>query len=317
MVRIAIIGANGFVGRSISEDLAGRGHRITAIIRDHRVQKLPFIESILYMSSADANQNWKMLLDGIDVVLHLASPKATNKPSQKQKQEYYKTIVDGTLSIARAAVETSVQRMIFISSIKVNGEITNGPAFDINSTPIPQTCYGECKLTAEIGLSKISETQHLAITVIRPPIIYGPGNFGNIYSMIKFLHWFPGHTLPIGGIKNNRSLLFIGNLTSAIVRCVEDSSGKSHLFLLRDRTMISTTSLCSMILSILNKDINLTKRFTATIRLVLAFCMPRLSEKLFESLEIDDNTIFNTLGWDPPFSTKEGLTKTISHLKNK
>jgi nucleoside-diphosphate-sugar epimerase len=316
-VRIAIIGANGFIGRSISEGLVEKGHRITAIIRDHKVQKLPFTESILYVSSADANQDWKMLLDGIDVVLHLASPKATDKPSQQQKREYYKTIVEGTLSIARAAVETSVQRMIFISSIKVNGEITNGLAFDINSTPIPQTSYGECKLTAEIGLSKISEKQHLATTVIRPPIIYGPGNFGNIYSMIKFLHWFPGHTLPIGGIKNNRSLLFIGNLTSAIVCCVEDSSSKSHLFLLRDRAMISTTGLCSMILSILNKDINLTERFSAIIRLFMTFCMPRLSEKLFESLEIDDNTIFNTLGWDPPFSTQEGLAKTISHLEGK
>ena len=316
-MRIAIIGANGFIGRSISEGLAGKGHRITAIIRDHNIQKLPFTESILYVSSADENQDWKMLLDGIDIVLHLASPKAADKPSRQQKREYHKIIVEGTLSIARAAAETNVQRMIFISSIKVNGEKTSGIAFDVNSIPIPQTSYGECKLTAEIGLSKISEKQHLAITVIRPPIIYGPGNFGNIYTMIKFLHWFPGDVLPIGGIKNNRSLLFIGNLTSAIVCCVEDGSSQSHLFLLRDRVMISTTSLCSMVLSIFNKDINLTDRFTPTIRFFMAFCMPRLSTKLFDSLEIDDSTISNRLGWAPPISTQEGLTKTIFHLKDK
>ena len=215
-MRVAIIGANGFVGRAVSRVLSKKGYYVHGFIRDAGINELPFIDKITHVSSADAEQDWRMLLADIDVVLHLASPIATDKASKQQIREYEEVIVDGSLSIAEAAVKNAVRRMIFISSTKVNGEFTQDEVFKTDSMPSPKTSYGKSKLQAELGLFQISRKKGLPLTVIRPPIVYGPGNSGNIYSMIKFLDWLPVGFLPLGGLKNKRSLIFIENLASAI-----------------------------------------------------------------------------------------------------
>ena len=312
---IAIIGADGFVGRAISAALFERGHEIVAIIRSKEITKLTNVKTIVHVDNADANQDWRHFLTGANVVLQLASPISVDKASYRQKKEYKKIIVDGTLAIASAAAESSVRRMIFISSVKVNGDTTEGKSFDEESMPFPKTCYGESKLEAETGLSVISEKQGMPITLIRPPVIYGPENDGNIYSLIKLLSWFPGFLLPFGNIKNKRSVLFIENLVSALIYCVEDNSRKSHLFLIRDPVMLSTSKLCQVILSALGKDIRLGLGFMGMAASVISFIMPGVSARLYKSLEIDDSAIFNALGWRAPFSTEEGLSKTISYMK--
>ena len=242
-MRVAIIGANGFVGRAVSRVLSKKGYYVHGFIRDAGINELPFIDKITHVSSADAEQDWRMLLADIDVVLHLASPIATDKANKQQIREYEEVIVDGSLSIAEAAAKNAVRRMIFISSTKVNGEFTQDEVFKTDSIPSPKTSYGKSKLQAELGLFQISRKKDLPLTVIRPPIVYGPGNSGNIYSMIKFLDWLPVGFLPLGGLKNKRSLIFIENLASAISYCVDDLTTESHIFFVRDPLMPSTTCL--------------------------------------------------------------------------
>lgn len=316
-MRVAIIGANGFVGRAVSRVLSKKGYYVHGFIRDAGINELPFIDKITYVSSADAEQDWRMLLADIDVVLHLASPIATDKANKQQVREYEEVIVDGSLSIAEAAVKNAVRRMIFISSTKVNGEFTQDEVFKTDSIPSPKTSYGKSKLQAELGLFQISRKKDLPLTVIRPPIVYGPGNSGNIYSMIKFLDWLPVGFLPLGGLKNKRSLIFIENLASAISRCVDDFTSESHVFFVRDPLMPSTTTLCSIILANLNKNVHLSSCNRDIIQKILTFFLPKHANRIFGSLEIDNSEILNTLGWNPPFNTEEGLRKTVFHIKQK
>ena len=316
-MRVAIIGANGFVGRAVSRVLSKKGYCIHGFIRDAGINELPFINKITYVSSADAEQDWQVLLADIDVVLHLASPIATDKANKQQVQEYEEVIVDGSLSIAEAAAKNDVRRMIFISSTKVNGEFTQDEGFKIDSIPSPETSYGKSKLQAELGLLQISRNKGLPLTVIRPPIVYGPGNSGNIHSMIKFLDWLPVGFLPLGGLKNKRSLIFIENLASAISYCVDDLTPESHVFFVRDPMMPSTTTLCSMILANLNKNVHLLNCNGYGIQKILTFFLPQDANRIFGSLEIDNSEILKTLGWSPPFNTEEGLRKTVFHIKRK
>ena len=316
-MRVAIIGANGFVGRAVSRVLSKKGYYVHGFIRDAGINELPFIDKITHVSSADAEQDWRMLLADIDVVLHLASPIATDKANKQQVREYEEVIVDGSLSIAEAAVKNAVRRMIFISSTKVNGEFTQDEVFKTDSIPSPKTSYGKSKLQAELGLFQISRKKDLPLTVIRPPIVYGPGNSGNIYSMIKFLDWLPVGFLPLGGLKNKRSLIFIENLASAISCCVDDLTSESHVFFVRDPLMPSTTTLCSVILANLNKNVHLSSCNRDIIQKILTFFLPKHGNRIFGSLEIDNSEILNTLGWSPPFNTEEGLRKTVFHIKQK
>ena len=316
-MRVAIIGANGFVGRAVSRVLSKKGYYVHGFIRDAGINELPFIDKITHVSSADAEQDWRMLLADIDVVLHLASPIATDKANKQQIREYEEVIVDGSLSIAEAAVKNAVRRMIFISSTKVNGEFTQDEVFKTDSIPSPKTSYGKSKLQAELGLFQISRKKDLPLTVIRPPIVYGPGNSGNIYSMIKFLDWLPVGFLPLGGLKNKRSLIFIENLASAISRCVDDFTSESHVFFVRDPVMPSTTTLCSIILENLNKNVHLLSCNRHIIQKILTLFLPKYANRIFRSLEIDNSEILNTLGWNPPFNTEEGLRKTVFHIKQK
>lgn len=316
-MRVAIIGANGFVGRAVSRVLSKKGYYVHGFIRDAGINELPFINKITHVSSADAEQDWRMLLADIDVVLHLASPIATDKANKQQIREYEEVIVDGSLSIAEAAVKNAVRRMIFISSTKVNGEFTQDEVFKTDSIPSPKTSYGKSKLQAELGLFQISRKKDLPLTVIRPPIVYGPGNSGNIYSMIKFLDWLPVGFLPLGGLKNKRSLIFIENLASAISCCVDDLTSESHVFFVRDSLMPSTTTLCSIILANLNKNVHLSSCSRHITQKILTFFLPKYANRIFGSLEIDNSEILNTLGWRPPFNTEEGLRKTVFHIKQK
>ena len=155
------------------------------------------------------------------------------------------TVAGGATAVAEASAATGVKRMIFISSIKVNGEISNGQVFTSDSKPNPKTKYAQAKLIAEEELLALS-TKGLPVTIIRPPVVYGPNNKGNINSLINLLASVPCWAIPFGNIKNERSLIFIDNLVSAIISSIEDMSDVSQLFLVRDTQMLSTTQLCKI-----------------------------------------------------------------------
>tara|TARA_B100000945_G_C20011078_1_gene425533 strand:- start:172 stop:585 length:414 start_codon:yes stop_codon:yes gene_type:complete len=135
--------------------------------------------------------------------------------------------------------------------------------------------------------------------------------------MIKFLDWLPIGFLPLGGLRNKRSLIFIENLASAISCCVDDPNPESHVFFVRDPMMPSTTTLCSMILANLNKNVHLSSSNRNSIQKILTFFVPKHASRIFGSLEIDNSEILKTLGWSPPFNTEEGLRKTVFHIKRK
>jgi nucleoside-diphosphate-sugar epimerase len=308
-VRVAVIGANGFVARRVCLALAEAGHDVVAIIRRREITEIAGTVDVKHMDDAGPETDWTSLISGIDAILHLVSPPDGEGEAQAAA---YRWVKDGALALARSAAANSVKRLVFVSTIKVNGEETNTEPFRPTSRPQPKATYGGIKLETEDGLAVVSKELGLPITIARPGAVYGIGGVGNIHLLSKLLTYLPGWLIPLGGIENKRSVIHVDNLASALARCVEDESDTNRLFLLHDGAAVSTTEFCQLILAGLNKPTTLMRDPFQIIRRLFSIVAPAFARRLYGSLEIDDDGIREVLNWEPPLSTAEGLKQTLS-----
>ena len=313
-MQVAVIGANGFIARHVCLALSDAGHDVTAIVRRREIKKLDGTTDVKHIDDAGPKTDWAPLVSGVDAVLHLVSP-----PDGESENAVaaYRWVRDGTLALARVAAAHSVKRFIFVSTIKVNGEDTETEPFRPSSPPKPEAMYGQIKLETEKGLAGISKEVALPITVARPGAVYGPGGVGNIHLLAKLLSLVPGRLIPLDGIKNKRSLIHVENLASALVCCVEDDSHDNRLFLLHDGAAVSTSELCRLILLGLDKPTTLLPDPFQIVRRLTSSIAPKFARRLYGSLEIDDNSIADILGWEPPLSTKTGLRHAVSTTRDR
>jgi nucleoside-diphosphate-sugar epimerase len=308
-MRVAVIGANGFVGRHACLTLRDAGHVVIGVIRQREITEIEGAATIAYMDHAGPETDWDPLIAEVDAVLHLVSPSGATETNEAR---VYGEIRDGTLALARAAANKGIKRFVFVSSIKVNGEVTTAEPFRTSSAPQPDSAYGSIKLETENGLAHLSDELGMAVTIVRPSAVYGPGGFGNIHLLAKLLSRLPGWIVPLGGIENRRALIHVSNLASALVHCIDDEGGANRLFLLHDGVAVSTSTLCELILSGLGKPTTLLSDRIGVIRWFASFIAPGLARRLYGSLDIDDDGISSTLGWTPPVTTAEGIRQSLA-----
>ena len=308
-MRVAVIGANGFIGRHLCPALAGADHEVTAIVRAKAIKDLPGATAIKHMEDAGGGSDWNRLISDIDGIIHLASPSG---PSGPERIAAYNRMKDDVLTLARAASAHDIKRLVFVSTIKVNGEATEDQPFGPDSAPTPQDDYAKAKLATELELAAISAETGLAITIARPVAVYGTGGLGNIRLLAKLFQALPGWLVPLGGIDNRRCFIHVENLVSALTRCVEDKGSENRLFLLHDGAPISTSQLCRFILEAHGKSGTLMPDPFGIIRRISSLVAPGLARRLFGSLAIEDSSITEALGWRPSLSTQEALKQTLA-----
>ena len=308
-MRLAVIGANGFVGRSLCSALELAGHNVLALVRCLETMDLQ-CSRVMFINDAGPQERWHELIRDIDAVIYLASPKAVDKPNSLQVKDYDRVIIGGATALAEACITSNVKRMIFLSSIKVNGETSDERVFTVDSKPSPATKYARAKLAAEQQLLALSE-KGLTTTIIRSPAVYGPAGKGNIKSLVNLLANFPCWAIPLGNVKNERSLIFIDNLVSAIISSVEDKTETSRLFLVRDPQMVSTTQLCKILLRAMNRPEKLIGDPFSIVEASVKSLLPSLASRLYDSLRIDDELIKTSLCWEAPFNAHEGLALSV------
>ena len=220
---ILVTGAGGFVGTAVVSELARRGISYRAVTRRPR-------EGYLAIGNIDPATDWTIALEGVETVVHLASrahvlnekvEKALNERLANQTiagspQPFQSADVDATLNLARQAAAAGVKRFVFISSIKVNGEATRpGRPFTAEDAPNPQNPYAQSKFDAERRLFALAAETGLEVTVIRPPLVYGPGVKANFATMMDWVN--RGIPLPLGAVNNKRSFVFVDNLADLII----------------------------------------------------------------------------------------------------
>jgi UDP-glucose 4-epimerase len=265
------------------------------------------------LGSFDGNTDWHSVLTGCSVVVHLAARvHMMQESSDDPLMEFRRVNVEATLNLARQAFLAGVNRFIYISSIKVNGENTqiNSPFF-ADDTPSPKDAYAISKMEAEQGLREIALQTGIELVIIRPPLIYGPGVKANFEALIQLL--LRGVPLPLGAIYNQRSLVSIYNLTDLILTCTKHPNAANQTFLVSDDKDVSTTELIRHIGKALGCPVRL---FPVPVGLLkIAVIMLRkhdLALRLFESLQVDIQKTRLLLGWSPPITFGEGLNRSLA-----
>ncbi|MBY0579478.1 MAG: SDR family oxidoreductase [Burkholderiales bacterium] len=309
-MKILVTGANGFVGEVLCRKLVERGFEAKGAVRSEDIPLAPGVEKIV-AGSIDSSTDWSSALKGIDCVIHLAARVHVMKEeSPDPLAEFRHVNTEGTRRLALAVAEHGVKRLVYVSSIKVNGEATKGEPFSEQGAPNPQDPYALSKWEAEQSLLEISRETGLEIVILRPPLVYGPGVGGNFIRMLEWLK--KGIPLPLGSVKNRRSMIHVENLADALILCSTHPDAKNETFLVSDSECISTPDLIRMLSEKMGREARIFP-FPVPLLHVLGRLTGKSAEieRLTGSLEIDSSKIRQKLGWKPPHSILDGLKDTV------
>jgi UDP-glucose 4-epimerase len=305
---ILVTGAGGFIGTAVVSELADRGISYRAVTRSSRERGYFVIGNI------GPETDWSAALDGVEVVVHLATC-AGDRLVGDSVARIRAAYAESALNLARQAVRAGVKRFVFISSVKVNGEATlPDRPFTADDAPDPQNLYALCKFDVEQALFALSRETGLEVTVIRPPLVYGPGVRANFATMMNWVN--RGIPLPLGNVHNKRSLVFVGNLADLIVLAAVHPNAAGQVFLVSDGQDISTPELFRMIAEALGRP-SLVLPVPASLVTLAAAAIgqPGLATRLIDSLQVDVTKTRALLNWAPRSGIREGLRQTARSLQ--
>jgi UDP-glucose 4-epimerase len=296
-MRIAITGSNGFIGSHLQPYLTQ--HLQADIISITRTSKTPLQHNNLSFSLTD-NELTTQLRKNTNCMIHLAARAHTNRSSN---EDFQRDNVVLSQRVGKLCVAAEIPRLIYISSVKVNGNMTHKKPFSADEAPSPTDAYGQSKWDAERHLQKMTAGTKTQLIIIRPPLVYtnnvyGGDNKGNI----KILEiWVKnGIPLPFSGINNRRDLVSIENLCSLISTVAVHPSAPNHIFLVSDGISRSTQDIVQLV----SKNSRLKAKFF-TVPNWLFLSLKKISplrnkiESLMGNLEVDISKTQSMLGWSP------------------
>ena len=323
-MKVLVTGATGFVGKALIKNLWSENFGVKVLVRQSSVV-LPLAVEQLVMGNlknltlSDSSDFLREAFKGVEVVVHTAARvHLMNDNACNPLDEFRKINRDATLILARLAAESGVKRFIFLSSIKVNGEMTRpSHPFKPDDINVPSDPYGLSKYEAEQGLLALAQETDMEVVIIRPPLVYGPGVKANFSLMIKWLN--KPVPLPFGAIHNQRSLVALDNLVSFISLCVDREKSlkaSNQIFLISDGQDVSTTQLLKNIGQAMNfQSPSYIKAWLVPVPVSLMTFFAKLlgrgdiANRLFGSLQVDSSKAFDSLGWTPVITMGEQLAK--------
>jgi len=311
---IAVTGAAGFVGAALCGELYSRGFAVRSVVRSlHSAEPASGVEQIA-VSNLDAATDWSSALGGVDCVIHCAARAHVMHETEADALAAYRSVnVDGSRRLAEQAAAAGVRRLVYLSSIKVNGESTDGlprPFGARNDEVNPEDSYGVSKWEAEQALWAVAASTCLEVVVVRPPLVYGPSVKGNLARLLKLVRL--GVPLPFGAVQNQRSLIGLDNLVDLLIRCVDHPAAAGQTLLVSDGEDISTPDLLRYMANALGRSARLLPVSVALLRLVgRALGKQAEIDRLVGSLKIDSRYTRELLDWNPPVSVAEGIRRLV------
>ena len=311
MSKILVTGASGFVGQTLCYALISSGYSTRAVVRSADLVSLVEELEVVAVTDIGANTQWSTVLHDVNCIIHCAGHAHVMGNREADALLAYRAVnVEGTRRLAEQAALSGVERLVYLSSIKVNGEQTTTSAgFTADGIIKPVDPYGVSKWEAEQALLEIAASTGLEVVIIRPPLVYGPGVKGNFYSMLKWLS--RGIPLPLGAVHNVRSLVGIDNLVYLIITCINHPAAVNQTFLVSDGEDLSTTDLLYRLGKALYKPSRLLPVSASVIELTAHWVGKQaVAKRLVGSLRVDISKTKEVLGWSPHVSVNEGLKKT-------
>jgi nucleoside-diphosphate-sugar epimerase len=303
VAQFVVTGAAGFIGRALCSGLVERGHRVFGLTRTPS-HPVPGVE-MRPIGEITPRTCWPEHLAGADIVIHLA-----NRAHRPARKEAVRCEAQAASALARAAVAGGVRRLVHMSSVRAMGEATRpGVPFRPTDPPLPREAYGRAKLAIERALVRAVQGTGLELVILRPPLVYGPGVKANFRALIRLAA--SGLPLPLAGIDNRRSLIFLGNLVDVTARAAVHPAAAEQVLLVRDAIDLSTGEVVRHLAAGLGRRARLFEMpqavFAALRRLP---ALGPVVTRLTLSLQVDDSATRCLLDWVPQVSPEAGLVAT-------
>ena len=323
---ILLTGATGFVGKTLVTNLLSKASEVKALVRQSSSALPLAVDQVVVGDLVDlaldhSSGFLREAFNGVDVVVHAAARvHVMSDDASNPLAEFRKVNRDATLVLARLAAESGVKRFVFLSSIKVNGEMTrSGHPFTPNDVHVPDDPYGLSKYEAEQGLLALAQETGMEVVIIRPPLVYGPGVKANFASMMRWMG--KPVLLPFGAIHNQRSLVALDNLVSFISLCADrekSPQAANQVFLISDGEDVSTTQLLRKVGQALNlQSPSGIKAWLVPVPVSIMTFFAKLlgkgdmANRLFGSLQVDSSKARDLLGWEPLITMDQQLAKMV------
>jgi nucleoside-diphosphate-sugar epimerase len=317
MSRILVTGGTGFVGRHLCRYLVEGGKSVRAAYRGSSgADSLSSMVELVSVGDIGPSTDWKAALDDVDAIIHLAGRVHVMQESATDPLAAFRTVnVYGSENLARQAAERGVRRLVYVSSVKVNGEHTEDRVPYVETDePEPQDPYGQSKLEAERSLFGVANQSGIEVVAVRPPLVLGPGVSGNVLRLLKLID--KGFPLPFGRTGNQRSMIGVTNLCNFLVHCIDHPAASGQVFLVSDGKDLSTTALVRLMGKALAHRAML---FPLPARLVQILAKAAGQEalwlRLFGSLQVDIGKAKAQLGWEPIISSEEEIERMANWFR--
>ncbi len=310
--KILLTGASGFVGQRLAHSLIQKN--VPLVCTSRKTLRIDGAECQI-VDDLGRSTDWRHCLGEVSTVIHCAARVHVMQDTANDPLHLFRQVnVAGTLQLAEQAAAAGVQQFIFLSSVKVNGEETKaGAAFSEDCQALPSDPYGISKLEAEQALFELGRTTGMAITVIRPPLVYGPGVGANFLSMLRWVQ--RGIPLPLGSIRNQRSFVYVDNLVSLITCCIANPHSYNQVFLVSDGHDMSTTELLRKSATAFKVASRLLPCPPSFLRMIAKISGKKsVADRLCQSLQVNITKAKRLLEWTPPFTVEQGLQATANHI---
>lgn len=320
-MKVLVTGSAGFIGGPLCGKLRGVGHEVTACSRS-RVEQ----PGIFYVRSPELgpDADWSAILADIDAVVHLAGLAhiTSEKSDAETEKNYLRINAEGSRKLAKQCARAGIKHFVFLSSCHAVAAESDDVLTD-QTRPQPVTAYGRSKLAAEKAIKEVLANSECTWTILRPPLVYGPGNKANFGLLVKLVK--TGLPLPLATVHNRRSFIYVENLVDLIATCLGNPLAFGKTFYPSDGADLSTAELIEKIARAEAGNLKLEcdgggcaasrgRLFPFPESLLKAMGrLPGLGalRKLTSSLYVDSEPIRRDLGWSPPFSIEEGLKRTL------
>ncbi|MBY4676409.1 NAD-dependent epimerase/dehydratase family protein [Marinobacterium arenosum] len=302
--QILVTGAGGFIGRTVAPALAAAGLSVRALSRQPLA--LPGCE-VRQLEQFDSEALLPQLA-GVDTVVHLIGRSHLLNERAADPQVAFDAVnLQLSERLAETVAEAGVRRLVYLSSIKVNGEGSGRP-YRHDDPPQPEDCYGISKWRTEQRLRELSEQHGFELVIIRPVLVYGVGVKGNLAQLCEVLK--KGWPLPLATIDNRRDLLSVDNLAELIRLAATEPAAAGEVFLAADGEPLSTPQMIRALARGLGVPAKLLPLPPALLQLAgrLTGRQGQVA-RLCGDLQVEIDHARRLLGWQPALSSEPGLQR--------
>ena len=318
--RIALVtGASGTIGPTLVRHLLAEGWDVRVLMRTRPEGGLLPGRAEFFRGDITARSTLTHAVSGVDVIFHLAAKLHINNPPPELAEEYEKINVHGTENLVHVAVEASVPRFVYFSTINFYVTGQGGDIFNEASQPCPRTMYAQTKYDAEQAVM----ANHPNATVLRLATVYGARLRGNYPKLIRALK--SGLAIMVGDGQNRRTLVHVSDVARAAIAAAKSEKARDRVYNVTDGNVYTFDEIARAIQRALDKREGIIYIPPGPVRVILSQVKwasqwvgwhfpvsPALINKLTEDMAVAGNRLQEELEFTPIYGLESGWREVVS-----